>query len=29
MFTAISFTRFILHLVAKSRLVVNPKAYGV
>ena len=29
MFTAISFIRFILHLVAKSRLVVNPKAYGV
>lgn len=29
MFTAISFTRFVLHLVAKSRLVVNPKVYGV
>lgn len=29
MFTAITFTRFVLHLVAKSRLVVNPKAYGV
>lgn len=29
MFTAIFFTRFVLHLVAKSRLVINPKAYGV
>ncbi|AFV11462.1 preprotein translocase subunit SecD [Thermacetogenium phaeum DSM 12270] len=29
MFTAITFTRFVLHLVARSRLVVNPKAYGV
>lgn len=29
MFTAITFTRFILHLVARSRLVMNPKAYGV
>jgi preprotein translocase subunit SecD len=29
MFTAITFTRFVLHLVAKSRLVLNPKAYGV
>ncbi len=29
MFTAISFTRFVLHLVARSRLVLNPKAYGV
>lgn len=29
MFTAISFTRFVLQLVARSRLVVNPWAYGV
>lgn len=29
MFTAITFTRFVLHLVARSRLVVNPWAYGV
>lgn len=29
MFTAITFTRFVLHLVARSRLVVNPKAYGI
>lgn len=29
MFTAITFTRFVLHLVAGSRLVVNLKAYGV
>lgn len=29
MFTAITFTRFILHMVARSRLVLNPKAYGV
>jgi preprotein translocase subunit SecD len=29
MFTAITFTRFVLHLVARSRLVINPWAYGV
>ncbi len=28
MFTAIMFTRFVLHLVARSRLILNPKAYG-
>lgn len=29
MFTAITFTRFVLHLMAQSRLVINPWAYGV
>ncbi len=29
MFTAITFTRFVLHLVARSRLVISPWAYGV
>ncbi len=28
MFTAITFTRFVLHTLAGSRLVLNPKAYG-
>ncbi|HAA89439.1 MAG: Protein translocase subunit SecD [Thermoanaerobacterales bacterium 50_218] len=28
MFTAITFTRYLLHLLARSRLVLNPKAYG-
>lgn len=28
MLTAITFTRFVLHLAARSRLVLNPKAYG-
>lgn len=28
MFTAITFTRFVLHSIARSRLVLNPKAYG-
>lgn len=29
LFTAVTFTRFVLHLLARSRLVLNPKAYGV
>ncbi|MDH7578967.1 MAG: protein translocase subunit SecD [Bacillota bacterium] len=28
MFTAITFTRFVLHLIARSRLILNPKAFG-
>jgi preprotein translocase subunit SecD len=28
MFTAVTFTRYLLHLLASSRLVLNPKAYG-
>lgn len=28
MFTAITFTRTVLHIIARSRLVQNPKAYG-
>lgn len=29
LFTAVTFTRFVLHLLARSRLVLNPRAYGV
>lgn len=29
LFTAVTFTRFVLHLLARSRLVVSHKAYGV
>lgn len=29
LFTAVTFTRFVLHLLVRSRLVLSPKAYGV
>jgi preprotein translocase subunit SecD len=29
LFTAVTFTRFVLHLLARSRLVLNHRAYGV
>jgi len=29
LFTAVTFTRFVLHLLARSRLILSPRAYGV